>query len=207
MITVYGAPNSRSDRIAWLLEELEQDYDFKLINFFKGEHKAPAFLSVNPGGKVPVLQIDDLVMTESGAMVTFMADKFSNAGLIPSIGTPERAKHEQWSYFALTELEQPLWTQGKHRFAIPEEYRVKEIFPTTTWEFQQALALLSHALGDQEFILGDKFQAVDILLATTLAWGAAFKNDIKQTNLKDYMTRLTTRPAAVRAQKKQAGEN
>ena len=116
----------------------------------------------------------------------------------------ERATHDQWSYFALTELEQPLWTQGKHRFAIPAEYRVKEIFPTTVWEFSKALALFSEGLGDNEFILGSKFQVADILLAHTLDWAMAFKNDLEYDNLKNYATRLTSRPAFARSIEKQA---
>lgn len=204
MITIYGYPQSRSDRIVWLLEELEQDYEFKRIDFTKAEHKSPDFLAINPAGKLPALRDGDLLMTESGAITTYLADKFSQAGLIPKAGTAERAMHDQWSYFALTELEQPLWTQGKHKFAIPEEHRVKEIFPTTVWEFSQALALLSKGLGDKKYILGNKFQAVDILLAHTLAWALAFKNDLEYDNLKDYAARLTSRPALARAYEKQA---
>jgi len=204
MITVYGYPHSRSDRIVWLLEELEQAYEFKLIDFTKAELKSPAVLKINPAGKVPALQEGDLVMTESGAMVTYIADKFSEAGLIPKAGTTERAIHDQWSYFALTELEQPLWTQGKHKFALPKEYRVNEIFPTTVWEFSKALALFSAGLGDNEFILGSKFQVADILLAHTLDWAMAFKNDLEYDNLKDYATRLTARPAFARAIEKHA---
>lgn len=199
MIQIYGFPQSRGTRITWLLEELGVDYEFKLVDFNKGEHRSPEFLAINPAGKVPAIVDGDLVMTESGAILNYLADKFADKGLIPAVGTAERAMYEQWSYFALSELEQPLWTLGKHRFALPEEQRVEAIFPTAEWEFQKALALLSEGLGDKPYILGDQLSAVDILLAHTLFWGLSFKQSIEQENLQAYVTRMRAREALTRA--------
>ncbi len=68
MITLYGFPNTRSVRIAWMLEELEQDYQYQLVDFTKGESQTPEFLAINPAGKVPALRDDELLLTESAAM-------------------------------------------------------------------------------------------------------------------------------------------
>lgn len=195
MITLYSAPGTRGTRIAWLLEELMQPYDYHLINFAKGDSQSPEFLAINPAGKVPVMKEDELIITESAAIVTYLADKFSAGTLIPVAGTPERAKHDQWSFFALTELEQPLWTMGKHKFALPKKHRVTEVIATAQWELQKALALFSEGLGDQDYILGDQFSAVDILLCQTLIWAESFKQDIPQKNLLDYRNRIMARPS------------
>ncbi|MFC3149962.1 glutathione S-transferase family protein [Litoribrevibacter euphylliae] len=193
MIKVYGFPKTRTLRVTWMLEELGVDYEYQLVNFAKGDSQSPEFLAVNPAGKVPAIEIDGQVTFESGAIVTFLADKYASGKLIPEAGTLERAVHDQWSFFVLTELEQPLWTMGKHKFAIPKEHRVAEIFPTATWEFQRALALLSQGLGDKPYILGDSFSAADILIAHTLRWALSFKQSIEQDNLKSYLERVESR--------------
>jgi glutathione S-transferase len=199
MIKVFGHPKTRSLRVVWLLEELDLEYDYQLVNFAKGESQSEAFLKVNPAGKVPALAVDGQVITESGAMVTVLADKYASGNLIPKAGTPERAVYEQWSYFALTELEQPLWTMGKHKFALPKAQRVAEILPTAVWEFQKALDLLSKGLGDKDYILGDAFSAADILIAQILRWALSFGQTIEQKNLQDYLSRVESRPSRAAA--------
>ncbi|MFT6914829.1 MAG: glutathione S-transferase [Motiliproteus sp.] len=199
MIKVYGFPNSRSLRITWLLEELGLDYQYQLIDFSKSDHRASAFLAINPGGKVPVIEDAALVMSESAAIVTYLADKYGNNAVIPAAGTASRGLYEQWSYFAVCELEQPLWMLAKHKFALPEAHRVKEIFATAGWEYQKALALLSQGLGDQEYLLGEGFTAVDILIAHTLQWGVKSGQPLEQANLDAYRQRLQARPARVKA--------
>jgi glutathione S-transferase len=203
MITVYSTPSTRGTRITWLLEELQQEYQYHLIDFAKGDSKSAEFLAINPAGKVPAIKDDDLVMTESGAIVTYLADKFSEAGLIPPTGTSARGSYEQWSYFTLCELEQPLWTIGKHKFALPKEQRVKEIFPTAAWELQKALQLFSDGLGDKEYMVENRFTAVDILLAHTLIWATSFEQPIEQLNLQAYLQRLTARSALQKARQRE----
>lgn len=199
MITVYGIPHSRSTRVLWMLEELELDYRFIALDAANGEHKSAQYLAINPAGKVPALQIDDFILCESGAIVTYLADRYAGGRLIPKPSTQARALHDQWSFFALTELEQPLWTMGKHRFALPAEQRVPAVLDTAVWELQQALALLSQGLGDKTYILGDNFNCADILLAHTLSWALAFKQNIAQANLLAYQQRCCQRPALTRA--------
>jgi glutathione S-transferase len=130
-----------------MLEELGENYELKLIPLSENGFKSEAFLKINPAGKVPALQDEDVVLTESAAIVTYLGDKFPNKGLVPAAGTAERGKYNQWSYFALTELEQPLWTIGKHKFAMQEDKRIPAIFDTAAWEFQQALKLLDMGLA------------------------------------------------------------
>ncbi len=203
MLTLYGYPDSRSLRVSWMLEELGVDYHYQLVDLAKREGQSPVYLAINPGAKVPALQDDQLVLTESAAIITYLGDKYPEQSLVPTAGSSQRAIYEQWSYFAISELEQPLWTMGKHKFVLPKERRVKEVLPTAQWEFQTALALLSQGLGEKDYILGDQFSAADILLGQTLLWGLAFKQAIEQANLQPYVDRLKQRPALVRALEKE----
>jgi glutathione S-transferase len=199
MFTVYGFPNTRSTRITWMLEELEVPYQFHLVNLSTGDAKSPDYLAINPSGKVPAIKVDDTIILESGGIVAYLGDCHPEAKLVPKAGTLDRARYDQWSYFALCELEQPLWTMGKNKFALPKEQRCRAILPTAEWEFQQALQLLSTGLGSNDYILDNQFSAADILLGHTLFWGAAFKQPIHQENLQAYMARLSQRPALARA--------
>ena len=221
MIKVYGFPKTRSIRITWLLEELAQPYEYCLVDFTKGDSKSEKYLSINPAGKVPAIQDDELVMTESGAIVAYLAEKYGSEKygaekfgsekngsekLIPASATKARAKYEQWSYFAMAELEQPLWTMGKHKFALPKDLRVPEVLATAAWEFQKSLTLLSDGLADNDYILGDQFSAVDILLAHTLRWGLNFGQPIEQANLMAYLERMEVRPALKNAKAREQSE-
>jgi glutathione S-transferase len=203
MITVYGTANTRSTRVTWMLEEVGATYEFSAIDFSKGDNKAPAFLAINPAGKIPVLTDNDLALTESAAIINYLADKFPDSKMIPPAGSPERGHYDRWCFFAMAELEQPLWTMGKNRFALPEEHRVTEILPTAAWEFQQALILLSEGLADKDYILGDQFSGADILLSHTINWGVVFKQPVEQTNLSDYRERCMQRPALAQAKQRE----
>lgn len=194
MIKVYGFPNTRTLRVTWLLEELGLDYEYHLVNMMKGEAHSPDFLAINPGGKVPALEHEGAVLTESAAIVNYLASLKPDAELIPQ-SAYRRALYDQWCYFAIGELEQPLWTIGKNKFALPKEHRCPEIFKTAEWEFQKALNLLSKGLGGHDYILGDHFSAADVLVAHCLFWGMAFKQPIEQENLKKYLGRVGVRPA------------
>lgn len=207
MITVYGYPNTRTSRVTWLLEELGQDYKFHLIDLMKGEGHSPEYKAINPSGKVPALSDDELVLTESSAIMSYLGDKYGDATLVPSPGTANRGLYDQWACFAIAELEQPLWTIGKHKFALPKERRVPAVFETAEWEFQKALKLLSVGLGDKDYILGDDFSAADILLGHTLFWGLSFKQSVEQENLIRYIERIKNRPSLLSAKQKEASTN
>jgi glutathione S-transferase len=182
-----------------MLAELQLAYQFKYINLMKGEAHSAEYKAINPGCKVPSLSDDDLNLTESAAIVTYLGDKYGDGKLVPVSGTSDRARYDQWMAFAISELEQPLWTMGKHKFALPAERRVPEIMETAAWEFQKALTLLSKGLEGNAYILGEQFTGADILLGHTLFWGLGFKQPIEQENLQHYIERLKERPARKQA--------
>lgn len=206
LLTVYGYPNTRTLRVTWALEELGLEYDYQLVDLMKGEARQPEYLSVNPGGKLPALHTDGGNITESLAIINYLCALKPEAELVPTLTPFRRAQYDQWSVFSVAELEQPLWTMGKHKFALPKPYRVAEVLKTAEFEFQTALDLLSKGLGDSDYILGDDFSAADILLGHTLFWGMSFGQKIEQENLSAYIGRVGVRPAlsAAREREKQA---
>jgi glutathione S-transferase len=199
MITLYGTPNSRSTRAAWALEEARADYEFIKIDLRNGEGRTPEYLSVNPGGKVPALVEDGFVLTESAAIVTYIGDRYPDSQLTPPTGTQERGLYGQWCFFAMTELEQPLWTMAKHQFALPEDWRVPAVIDTAKKEFAVALKIFETGLGEKPFILGDIFSGADILLALTLGWASKAGVLPLDCSARYYMERCLARPALAQA--------
>ena len=205
MMDIYGAPNSRSTRVLWCAEELGLEYNFKKVDFSAAENKSDAFLAINPAGKTPAIVDGDFVLSESAAILEYLANQYGEGQIIPSSKSQaqERSLCAKWCYFSVFELEQPLWTMAKHSFIYPEDMRQDGILPVCQSEFQNAIFVLSQELGDKEYILGDTFSVADILISHTLAWALSFQQDISHSNLVDYVQRCTSRPALKRAQLKE----
>lgn len=205
MLQVYGCPHTRSHRVVWALEEVGAVYDYHKVDLWAGAGRKPDYLALNPGGKVPTLIDGDLTLTESAAICTYMGDRFPASGLTPPVGSPERAQYHQWCFFVMSELEQPLWTLTKHRFALPEKRRVPAIIETAHWEWDLAAQVLATGLGEREFLVGGQLTAADVLAAHTLAWARAFKRPLGHALLDTYADRLLARPARARALAREQG--
>ncbi|TVO68777.1 glutathione S-transferase family protein [Denitromonas ohlonensis] len=204
MLTIYGCPNSRSLRAVWALEEAGAEYDYVFVDLFKGAGRAPEFLTINPGGKVPALRLDDdSIITETGAIALWAAEHYPTADLLPADPT-ERAQAWRWLCFGLTELDQPLWTIAKHRFALPEKRRVPAIEDTARWEFEKAAALLAARLDDTPWLAGEHFSIADIIASHCLAWAKSAKLSLEGSTLPAYLERCLARPAAQRALAREA---
>lgn len=202
---LYGMGQSRSFRALWALEESGLQYEYinttlRTDGAEADSAKNPSYLALNVQGKVPTLVDGDLVLTESIAIMNYIARCAPDSGLLPKVSTPAYAKLDELVYFILAELEQPLWSKGKHMFALPEEYRIPAMFDTAKFEFDKAVRALDHLLGtaENEYAVGNSFCMVDILLAQTFNWAIRFEFDVpeKFVALRD---RHYQRPAARRA--------
>ena len=207
MIQLFNYPDTRGLRVTWMLEELEADYEFNLVPVGNSGFGSEEYIKINPAGKVPAIRDGDLVLTESAAIVTYLGDKFPAKKLVPTAGSAARAKYDQWCYFVLSELEQPLWTKGKHKFMLPRDKRVPAIIETAEWEFQKALKILSQGLDGNRFILGDTFSAADILIGQTLSWARTAKQPVEIQNVADYADSILGREALQRARAREAASN
>ncbi len=197
---LYGMGKSRSIRAVWALEEAALAYDYVAIEFGSDAEngaQSEVYKCINSQGKVPTLEDGELFITESGAILNYVAAKNPAKNLIPE-DIILRAKYDELCYFILSDLEQGLWTSGKHRFALPEAQRVTDVLATATWEFNKAQKALECLVDGKGFAIGDSFSMADILLAHTITWADNFKFEVEQRFL-DYRDRMYQREACKKA--------
>lgn len=197
MYTVLGSPFTRAMRVMWMLEELGQDYD---LNPCK-PHSAD-ILAVNPTGKVPALKDGDACLTDSVAIITYLADKHG-ACTFPA-GTVDRAHQDGFTQFAVDVLEGALWTAAKNSFIYPEDVRVTAIKPVCVMEFNAGLKTLEKLLGDGPYLMGETFTVPDLIIVHLMNWAEnGSKWDLpKEGKVADYIARVRARPAFAAAVKR-----
>jgi len=192
---LYEFPPTRSIRVRWTLQELGVDFEPVRVNLLAGEHRQPAFLAINPAGKVPVLVDGDLVLTESVAIVRYLAEKYPEKRLLPT-DVRERAEVDQWLLFAATELEQPLWRIARNTSLYPVEKRLPADIATAGEEFKEMAKVLERHMEGREFVVGDRVTIADFVAAYTLDWGNEAKLLHGMPRLLAYIERMYARPHA-----------
>jgi glutathione S-transferase len=192
---LYEFGPTRSIRVRWTLQELGVDFEPVRVNLITGEHQRPEFLKINPAGKIPVLVDGDLVLTESVAIVLYLAEKYPNKGLLPT-GLVQRAQVNRWLLFAATELEQPLWRISRHTALYPEDERLPGEVIIASREFKEMATVVEKHMQGREFVAGDSVTVADFVLAYTLDWGNEDKLLDDSPQLLAYMKRMYARPNA-----------
>ncbi|MFT6029850.1 MAG: glutathione S-transferase [Oleiphilaceae bacterium] len=203
---LYGTKKSRSFRCVWAAEEAGLDYEYIEVALGSSElngSQTDNYRQLNFQGKVPTYCDNHVTLTESGAILSYFAKIHPEKSLIPNDTSPSRAHYDQLAFFVMSDLEQSLWTNSKHRFALPAIYRVPDVLPITHWEFEKSQKALVRLIGEHpaKFALGENFTMVDILIAHTLNWAESFKFKVLP-GLLDYKTRLYSRPACIAALEK-----
>jgi glutathione S-transferase len=198
MIKLYFAPRTRSVRIVWLLEELGIPYELERVPF-----QPPArhfFAQATPRGKFPTIEDGDVVMSESGAIVEYVLERYGEGRLAPPVGTPERAPYLQWLHFAESTAFPPLgivvWLSvyrddAADHPALIEDARGRAL---TSFDF------LERDLGDREWLVPSGFTAADVMMGFTLVAAkllGVWRDEYR--SLDGYLGRLTARPAYQRA--------
>ena len=186
---------TRSIRVRWTLQELGVDFQAITVNLVAGEHRSPAFLKINPVGKVPVLVDGELVLTESIAIVLYLAEKYIDRGLLPT-DFGQRAQVNRWLLFAATELEQPLWRIARHTALYPETKRLAADVPLAREDFKPMAAVLEQHLRGRQFVVGNSATVADFVLAYTLDWANEARLLEGFPELREYMERMEARPQA-----------
>ncbi|MDM9558777.1 glutathione S-transferase family protein [Bordetella petrii] len=192
---LYGMGPTRSLRARWALQELDAQFEFVPVDLQAGEHRHPDFLRLNPAGKLPVLVDGDQVITESAAIVMYLAEKYADKGLMPA-SLQDRAQAYRWSFFAVTELEQPLWRIARHSFVYPEAKRLPADIPLAREEFLEMAAVLDRHMAGREFIVGERISIADCVTAYVLDWGNENGLVAGFANLAAYLERMYARPKA-----------
>lgn len=194
MYTVIGGVRSRTLRVLWMLEELGQPYTHLPAAARSEEVKAHY-----PAGKVPVLLVDGATLTDSTAILTYLADRH-DALTFPA-GTLKRAHQDGHTQFLLDEFDALLWTASRHSFVLPEERRVGAIKDSLKWEYAQSLQRLEHRLGNGPFLMGEAITIPDIIAAHCAGWAVSAKFPQPGPGLQGYFDALRDRPAFKRALK------
>ena len=188
MYTVIGSTRTRAARVVWMLEEIGQPYE--LIPHRPGSAEVKDY---NPAGKVPVLLVDGATLTDSTAILQFLADR--HGMFTYPAGTLERARQDGFTQLILDEVEALLWTAARHTFILPEEMRVADIKSSLKWEFSRHTARLSARLAAGPFLMGAQMTVPDLILTHCLAWAIAAKFPETDARLVDYLAMMRARPA------------
>jgi len=175
-------------RVVWTLEELGQSYDLEVMTYEEG--RSAEHLARHPLTRVPVIEDDEGCVFESAAICMHLADLHPDVGLMPPMGTHERALAYQWSIFAPAELEPPLIEAAIFAEAQPERAEKARN------RFVAAAEAVGKSLDGDEYLVGGRFTIADVLISSALAFtsGAGFPEVLGPT-LREYVTRLQERPA------------
>jgi glutathione S-transferase len=195
-LTLYHASPSRSSVALWMLEEIGQPYDIKLISLSNGDNMKPDYLAINPMGKVPALKHGDTIITELAAICTYLADEFPQAKLNLPIGTPRRGVYLKWLFFNPGCLEPAVIDR-----AAPRKEAARRAM-LGYGDFDTTMNVLAKAVEKGPWLMGEQFTAADVLIGANLRWGMMFKMIPDRKELTDYAARAAARPAAQRAQAK-----
>ena len=189
---LYFSPKSRSFTALWLMEETGQPYERVLTDITTGAQKAPAYLAINPMGKVPGLQDGDVGLGEAAAICTYVAERYPEAKLAPPLGDPRRARYLYWLFFGPSCIE-PAIIQIFTKIQVPSS--------TAGWgDATQVFDVLDQALQKGPWLLGEDFSAADIVIGSGLDVAVRrFKMVPTRPSFERYLDRCAARPAFQRA--------
>lgn len=201
MIKLYYANFTRATRPRWLLEELAVPFELVRVDMKAGAHKEPHYIeSVHPHGAVPAAEIEGKHIIESGAIVAALADRFLDKGLAPKPDSPERAWYFQWLFYAQVTVEPALIHMVEvTQAAAAGAPHVDAVKRAAHW--QTVLAVVEKALDKKDWIMGQRFSAVDCVLGSLLVWASSAKLITGCAAITAYVDRCKARPAYVRARK------
>lgn len=192
-ITFYHAPRTRSSSILTLLEELGADYTLRTLDLKAGDNRAPAFLAVNPLGKVPAIVHGDVVVTEQAAIVIYLADLYSEAKLAPAVDDPLRGPYLRWLALHGAAFEPAIVDRAMNRDPGPQAM-------SPYGSYDAVMDALTAQLRRGPYLFGKRFTAADVLWATALGWTTSAKLVPPNLELLRYVERFRTRSAVVRAE-------
>ena len=195
-LTLYHASPSRSSIVLWMLEEIGEPYDIKLLKLSAGDNMKPDYLAINPMGKVPALKHGDTVITEVAAICTYLADEFPGKKLNIPIGSPKRGIYLKWLFFGPGCMEPAVIDRAAPR---KEEARRAML---GYGDFDTTMNVVAKAVEKGPWLMGDQFTAADVIIGANIRWGVMFKLIPERKEFLDYAARIAARPAAQRAEAK-----
>ncbi len=196
MLKLYGAARSRGVRVLWMAGELGLSYDHKDYLPRSLETRTPQFRALNPNGRVPVIDDDGFVLSESMAINFYLAKKHKSPLY------PADPRHEalalQWSLWETDRLDRQLVNYVTHSTELPEAERKREVAEAMWKEVVESFDVLEIALTKSEWLAGPAFSVGDLNVAGAL-FRALSLDLAKWPHLQAWLKRCWERPAAQRA--------
>jgi len=192
MYRVIGNGASRTIRVTWMLEELGVPYAHGLAH-----PRSPEARQHNPSGKVPILLVDGAAITDSAAILTYLAD--AHGQFTSPAGSIRRAQQDGMLFRILDELDAVLWTGSRHKFVLPAELRMPAITDSLKWEFARTCGFFDQLLADRPFACGEEMTVPDFILTHCLRWATNSDFPVEGDALTAYRDRMSDRPAFVKA--------
>jgi glutathione S-transferase len=196
MITLFWCPQTRASRILWLLEEMGEPFEVRMIDIRQPESKAyPDFVAASPMGKVPALMDTTpngtVYVADSAAIALYLCDRYPGAGLAPAVDDSSRGKFLYWMTY----------TPGVIEPAMMEKFTGQQVSRATSgWgNFDTMIEVLESALQDGPWIMGEQFSAADILLGSSVNFMKMFGILPENATLEAYIERCLARPAFTKA--------
>lgn len=182
-ITLFYSPQTRATGARVLLEELKVLYDLHVLNMKAGEQRQPAYLAINPLGKVPAVRVGDTLVTEQGAIYLYLADLIPEAGLAPALTDPDRGAYVRWLFIYGSCFEP----------AVVDRYLQREpasMNETPYASYDLLIDMLEEALKTGPYLLGERFTAADLLWGIALRWTTMFGLVEARPAFQAYMARV-----------------
>ena len=192
-LVLYTNPMSRGRIARWMLEEIGQPYETVLLDYAT-TLKAPAYLAVNPMGKIPALTHGDAVVTECAAICAYLADAFPDAGLAPPIGSKARAPYFRWLFFAAGPVEAAITNKQMGFELAPGKER-----SAGYGSLAAVLNALEMAVTASPYLAGEQFTAADVYAGSQIGFGLRFGTIEKRPAFITYWDRISARLAYLRA--------
>lgn len=193
-LVFYTNPMSRGRIIRWMLEEVGQPYETRVLHWETGEAKAADYLAINPMGKVPAIVHEGVVVTECAAICAYLADAFPQAGLAPPAHSRLRGPYYRWLFFGAGPIEQAVAAK-----MVNLEPTIEQRSSLGFGSMGDVLSAVEGAIKDRAYLVGDSFTAADLYLASHLSWGMNFGTIEKRPAFESYVEPHLQRPAALRA--------
>jgi glutathione S-transferase len=192
-LVLYTNPMSRGRIARWMLEEIGQPYKVEVLDY-ASTMKAPAYLAINPMGKVPSLRHGDAVVTETAAICAYLADAFPQAKLAPPPGDRLRAPYYRWLFFSAGPVEAATSNKALGFVVPPERERM-----IGYGSFPQVMETLEAAVSRGDYLLGNSFTAADVYVGSQIGFGMMFRSMEKRPAFEKYWQKISSRPAMTRA--------
>lgn len=196
MITLFWCPQTRASRILWLLEEMNEPFEVRMIDIRDPEKKKdPDFMAASPMGKVPAIMDstpDGIVhVADSAAIALYLTDRYPVNGFAPATDDPARGQYLYWTTF----------TPGVIEPAMMEKFTGMEVSRASSgWgNFETMIEVLEAGLEDGPWLMGERFSAADVLVGSSVNFMKMFGVLPDSPVLENYLERCLARPAYQKA--------